>query len=319
VKSKLKSRKKTSSSKKFLAPVLPIANSEHNRDLQKLVHTALSWALGAGKITHRYQAKINLLEVSRKEALGVVSEADYASEDFLIKKIKKMFRNDHFLAEESAYKKHGGKVPDYSQYQNAEWCWALDPLDGTTNFLNGMDYYAIVIALLHFGQPVMGVVYRPTTGDCFYATKNGGAYFINFPVSSSDSELKLKLKKAQKMFGYHNGKELRDSLLVTGFAGEKGQKFIREFTFFKRLVQSTRGVRRMGSAALDLCFVAKGIFDGFWETGLAPWDVAAPALICLEAGARVADYRDQEFNPFQSSIIAARKPLYNQLLSKVVH
>lgn len=284
-------------------------NKKISRDLKKACDQAIHWAVSAGKITAKYQRKIDSLKVSRKKALGVVSEADIASENFLLTKIRKAYKGDAILAEESDYARHGGNPSDYSQYEQSPWCWALDPLDGTTNFLNGMDYYCIAISLLHYGRPVMGVVYRPPTGECFYGFKGGGSFHVNLKDKTRPRRLKQSV----------NRKQLRDSLLVTGFAGEKGQKFLEEFDYFKKLVQSTRGVRRMGSAALDLCYVARGTFDGFWESGLAPWDVAASGIICLESGVEISDYKGLEFSPFKKSIIAARSPFFKNLLNFVGH
>ncbi|MBI2518797.1 MAG: inositol monophosphatase [Bdellovibrio sp.] len=274
-----------------------------NRDLKILCKEVIQWAQGAGKITRRHQRKLGSLTISRKVALGVVSNADLASEDYLLKKIRTVFKHDSVLAEESSYQSYRSKTAILNSFAKKEWCWTVDPLDGTTNFLNGMDYYSIAIALLHFGKPVLGVVYRPSNGDCFYAYQGGGAYFSN-----------LKEKRPPMRLNPNpNSKNIRDTLLVTGFAGEKGQTLLSEFTHFKKLVQTARGVRRLGSAALDLCYVSRGIFDGFWESGLGPWDVAAAGIICLEAGVNVADFKGNEFSPFQSSIIAARPPLFKSL------
>ncbi|MEK6626282.1 MAG: inositol monophosphatase [Bdellovibrionota bacterium] len=285
----------------------PKNQSLESRDLKKVCEMVIQWAIGAGAITTRYQRRLSSLHISRKVALGVVSDADLASEAYLLKKIRKTFKDDAILAEESSYKSHGGKDANFESFSKEEWSWAVDPLDGTTNFLSGMDYYSIAIALMYFGRPVLGVVYRPSNGDCFFAYQGGGAYFSN-----------LREKKAPvRLRPRPNLKPIRDTLLVTGFAGEKGQTLLREFTYFKKLVQSARGVRRLGSAALDLCYVARGTFDGFWESGLGPWDVAAAGIICLEAGVEVANYKGNEFSPFQSSIMAARLPLFKSLLKFV--
>jgi myo-inositol-1(or 4)-monophosphatase len=128
-------------------------------------------------------------------------------------------------------------------------------------------------------------------------------------VSLSKKLKSISLKKPL------NNKRLKDSLLVTGFTTEKGTVFEDEFTLFKSMIGKSRGIRRMGSAALDLCYVSKGIFDCFWERGLAAWDVSAAGLICQEAGVVVTDYTGQKFHPFQETIIAARAPLHSEILS----
>lgn len=188
-------------------------------------------------------------------------------------------------------------------FKKEDWCWIIDPLDGTHNFLAGMDYYAVCICLAYRGTPEVGVVYRPSNGECFYALKGQGAFLKN---------LKSK-QKAQKIYSEKSGKKLDESMLVTGFATEKGVAFDIEFEYFRKIMGKSRGIRRMGSAALDLCYVASGLFSGFWERGLAPWDVAAPGLICLESGVRVTDYNGRKFHPFQKTIVAARNPVYNEL------
>lgn len=260
-----------------------------------------SAAKSAGKLLLGYQKKIKELKVTHKDAQGVVSEADLASEKLIMTVLKKKFPFVEFLAEENCYLNKSDPFSDSAK--NLEWSWIIDPLDGTTNFLNGLDYYAVCISLAHKGKPVVGVVFRPSTDECFVAVKNEGTY--------KQSLFKTSAKK--KLVHWRNKKPLKECLLVTGFATEKGELFEQEFTQFKKLMGQSRGVRRMGSAALDLCYVADGIFDSFWERGLAPWDMAAAGIICLEAGVKVTDYRTQDFSPFSSTILAARMPLYSHI------
>lgn len=242
------------------------------------------------------------LKVHHKEAQGVASEADIGAENRIIKAIKKRYPKHEILAEESAYTLFKGVKEKYQFLKEKEWVWVIDPLDGTNNFLNGLDYYAICISLVHFGHPVLGVVYRPRTGEVFKALQNKGAQ-----IKSSEKSAFKKLVCAK------NAKPLSDCLLVTGFTTEKGELFDREFDLFKNMMGKSRGIRRMGSAALDLCYVANGIFDAFWERGLAPWDVSAPGIICKEAGIMLSTYEGEEFHPFQSTIVAARKEIKKQI------
>jgi myo-inositol-1(or 4)-monophosphatase len=162
---------------------------------------------------------------------------------------------------------------------------------------------------VNFGEPVVGLVLRPTNGECFYAIKKKGTKLINFSNNFKKKSKPISLKKSS------NKKTLSNSLLVTGFATEKGPLFDQEFELFKQMMGKSRGIRRMGSAALDLCYVARGVFDCFWERGLAAWDVSAAGLICLEAGVVVTDYEGQGFHPFQPTIIASRAPLHKEILS----
>lgn len=242
------------------------------------------------------------LKVHHKEAQGVASEADIGAEERILKAIKKRYPHHEFLAEESAYALFKGAKEKYEYLKEKEWVWVIDPLDGTNNFLNGLDYYAICISLVNFGKPVLGVVYRPRTGEIFTALEGKGA---RLRLSNASKFKRLQCLKSKK--------PLSECLLVTGFTTEKGEVFDREFDLFKNMMGKSRGIRRMGSAALDLCYVASGIFDAFWERGLAPWDVSAAGIICLQAGIQITTYEGEEFHPFQSTIVAAKKEIKTQL------
>ena len=266
-------------------------------------------AVEASKFLLKKQKKISSLKITIKKAQGIASNADTESEKMIIEGIKKKYPDHFILAEESAYKEYRGELSRYKFLQEKEWVWIIDPLDGTNNFLNGLDYYGVCISLAHYGEPVVGLVLRPANGECFYAIKGQGTKLINFSNDFKKKSKPISLKKST------NKKSIRDAMFVTGFTSEKGQVFEEEFALFKSMVGRGRGIRRMGSAALDLCYVARGIFDCFWERGLAAWDVSAAGLICQEAGVLVTDYEGQEFHPFQPTIIAARSPLQKEILS----
>ncbi len=262
-------------------------------------------SIEAGKILLKHQKNLARLKISYKDAAGVASKADTDSEEYIIKEIHKLYKDHIILAEESAYKALGksSKKNPYSEFQAKEYCWVIDPLDGTSNYLNGLDYFAICLGLVHKGEVIMGVVYRPVTGECFSAIREKGCYLENLKKGT----------RRQKIFADSNPKRLKNSLLVTGFASEKVSIFNQEFKKFKEMMAASRGVRRFGSAALDLCYVAQGIMDGFWERGLAPWDLCASSLICEEAGVKLSDYNGCRFQTFQSTIIAARPPLFKEI------
>ncbi len=274
--------------------------------LAEALKLSLSLASLAGQYLLKKQSKLSALKITVKVAQGIASNADLQSEKLIIKGIKKKYPDHFILAEESAFKEFNGEMSRYEFLKEKEWVWIIDPLDGTNNFLNGLDYFGVCISLVHFGAPVVGVVLRPANGDCFYSIRGQGSKFVNL---FQKNKKPLSLKKSS------NKKMLKNSLLVTGFTTEKGPVFEGEFTLFKNMIGKSRGIRRMGSAALDLCYVAKGIFDCFWERGLAAWDVAAAGLICLEAGVVVTDYSGQDFHPFQETILAARAPLHSETLS----
>ncbi len=276
-----------------------------NRDIEKLSSSAIEVAINAGKKLVAMQKSLQKLEVRTKKAQGVVSKADLASEAFIIKSLQKLYPQDEILAEEMAHrlqisweKKHSSTFP--------EWMWVIDPLDGTSNYLNGMDYYAVCISLLYNGSPFLGVVHRPRTFETFSAVKGQGHMVY----------LDQKQKKKVILSG-KNQKTLKESLLVTGFVSEKGKAFDDEFDYFKNMMKKSRGIRRMGSAALDICYVALGVFDGFWERGLAPWDVAAAGLIAKESGVKVTNYFNGKFCPFDNSILVSRPPLHSKILREI--
>lgn len=268
-------------------------------NLKKYQKFAEKLSVEAGAILLKHEKKIGKLFVHHKKAQGVASSADLASEKYIIKKIRENFPNHKILAEEDSFAQ---AITDYEQFSETPYTWIIDPLDGTNNFLNGINYYAVCIALAHYGKPIMGVVYRPSTKEGFSATLGQGAYF-SLNAFKTRKRMLLKINK----------KELKQSIFCTGFASEKGKRISEEFLPFKRILTNSRAVRRMGSAALDLCYVARGIYDGFWERQLAPWDVAAAGLICLESGSKVTDFSGRMFSPFDRTIVAARPPLYHKI------
>ena len=276
---------------------------------EEALKLSIDLAVKAARFLLVKQKKISSLKITSKKAQGMVSNADVESEAMIVAGIKKMYPDHFILAEETAYKEYMGQMDRYKFLKEKEWVWIIDPLDGTNNFLNGLDYYGVCISLVHFGEPVVGVVLRPVNGECFYAIKGKGTKLINFSNDFKKKSKPISLKKTT------NKKVLSDSLLVTGFATEKGPVFDEEFDLFKHMLGKSRGIRRMGSAALDLCYVARGVFDCFWERGLAAWDVSAAGLICQEAGVLVSDYEGQKFHPFQATIVAARAPLHKEILS----
>ena len=199
---------------------------------------------------------------------------------------------------------------DFRRFKKAEWCWVIDPLDGTNNYLNGLDYYSVCIALAHRGKICLGLVYRPSNGDCYFAEENNKASLTNLKTLGRKKTIKrddLLLKK---------GKNISDCLLVTGFSAKKGESLEKEFEKFACLLQKCRGIRRMGSAALDLCLVAEGKLDAFWEIGLSPWDVAAPSLICKQVGLFIGTYGGSSFDVFaKESLLVSPKSLKKELIA----
>ncbi len=272
----------------------------YNQCLKQTLFVAYKAGLGLRK-----KAKnLKDLRINIKEAQGLVSKADIESENLIRKLLLDYYPDHEFLGEEGSYKSFGSSRKILKKFGDIPWCWVVDPLDGTTNYLNQFDYYAVCIGLLHYGRPTLGVVYRPETGECFFATEGKGAW--KGVLDSKGITRKKRLTSYKK-------NNLKDCLLVTGFSSEKGKVFNSEFKKFNKMLTKCRGVRRLGSAALDMCYVAEGTFDGFWEAGLAPWDVTAASLICLESKLNVTNYKGEEFNPFDKSILTASKKVHLQM------
>ena len=275
-------------------------------ELKKRLKIIESLSVEAGEVLAKYERKIGKLKIQNKKTQGIATEADWASERLIQKTLKKHFPDDQFLAEESYFRQQQeGTNPKAESLMQQEALWVVDPLDGTNNFLNGFNYYSVCISLVSFGKPVLGGVYRPSSGEFFFALAGEGSFKKNLLIPNS---------RRKKLDPFKSKKKLKDSILVTGFATEKGQSLEQEFTRFKNVMTQVRAVRRLGSAALDLCYVAEGIFDGFWEIGLAPWDVAAAGIICQEAGVKITDINNKKFSPFNYSFLAARSDLHKKLL-----
>lgn len=196
--------------------------------------------------------------VHYKGTIDLVTEADHASEAFLLSEIKSHFPGGHILAEES------GNI----QGSNDD-LWYVDPLDGTVNYAHHIPIFCVSIGFSSNGMMTLGAVYDPMRDEMFTAERGKGAFLNGKKIRASATT------------------ELEKSLLVTGFPYDTWNTDLDNFKYFERLAKKTQGVRRLGSAALDACYVAAGRFDGFWEFKLKPWDVAAGGLIAEEAGARV--------------------------------
>jgi myo-inositol-1(or 4)-monophosphatase len=231
-------------------------------ELEKIRKVAAEAAVEAGKITLRYYRKT--LDVREKARSSLVTEADLKSEALIKRMLSKKFPSYQFRGEE------GGQ--NESAAADAPM-WHVDPLDGTTNFVHGFPMYCVSVGLAVAGEPVVGVVHIPTLGETFHARKGGGA-FLN--------RKKIKVSRRAK---------LSECLLTTGFAYlHKEEAISPEIERFKRAHLEARAVRRPGAAAIDLTYVAAGIFDGFWERNLSSWDICAGITLVREAGGSVSRY-----------------------------
>ncbi|MEZ5306688.1 MAG: inositol monophosphatase family protein [Pyrinomonadaceae bacterium] len=246
---------------------------------------AIETALGAGRILlEKFGKKIG---VSKKGEIDLVTEADLASEKYVINQIENRFPQHSILAEESGSTARAGDMA---------WKWIIDPLDGTTNYAHGYPCFCVTIALEHNGELVLGVSYDPTRDELFAAERRQGASLNNKRISVSERTA------------------LSDSLLVTGFPYDIKNRGNLARTFETFLMRS-RAVRRDGSAAIDLAYVACGRFDGFWEEGLNPWDVAAGILMVREAGGTVTGYDGGEASIYRPPFVATNGAIHDEMLA----
>lgn len=253
--------------------------------MEKILEVAIESALGAGKIV-KEGFGTNFL-ISNKEGINnLVTEYDTKSEEYIISNIKKAFPNHQFLAEES------GKT---NQNRNNEITWVIDPLDGTVNFAHALPIFSVSIAAELDGEILCGVIYHPILDQLFYAEKGGGSFM---------NEIKIHVSKKS---------DFRKSFLVTGFPYNVSQNPCNCIDHFVQIIKDGIPVRRLGSAALDLAYVAAGIFDGFWEVNLNPWDVAAGAILVEEAGGTVTEYSRSRFTIQSQTILATNGILHNEI------
>ncbi|HEV7645620.1 MAG TPA: inositol monophosphatase family protein [Pyrinomonadaceae bacterium] len=228
------------------------------------------------------------ISITKKGDINLVTEADLASEKLIIERIRSYYPKHSILAEESgdAVVIEGG----------SDHKWIVDPLDGTTNYAHGYPCFAVTIAVEHQGEIVVGVTYDPTRDEMFAAESGEGATLNNKKISVSAAE------------------ELKDALVVTGFP----YNFMEKPDFaehLKKFLLNARGVRRDGSAALDMAYLACGRFDGFWEEGLNPWDMAAGKLLVEEAGGVLTGYDGSVFNIYQPPLCASNGLIHEEMLA----
>jgi myo-inositol-1(or 4)-monophosphatase len=253
------------------------------------VNIAVRAARAAGDVVLRYHNQIDLLTIENKAANDFVSEIDKVAESAIIDEIKKAFPQHSILAEES------GEILGDKENQ-----WIIDPLDGTTNYLHGYPQYAISIALYENNIATHAVVYDPFKEELFYASKGEGAYL---------NDERIRVTKT-------NG--LENALIGTGFPFKYPQHLDCYLDTFKAIHLQTAGIRRAGSAALDLAYVAAGRMDGFWEIGLSSWDMAAGALLVKEAGGFIGDFSGRDQYLETGNVVAGNGEAYKAIL-KTIH
>ena len=251
-------------------------------DLGRIKDIGVAAAARAGEILHNYWGKTH--KVEKKGAIDLVTEADLASENAIIQLIRTTFPDHIILAEES------GVTPGTSQYE-----WIIDPLDGTTNYTHHLPEFSLSIAFALEGKILFGLVLNPVTRELFCGTRGEGATLNGRPIHVSST------------------KTIGESLLVTGFPYNLRSVIRPLIDRFERCLMAAQGIRRLGSAALDLCYIACGRFDGFWEQNLAPWDTAAGMVIAREAGATISDFSNGSYSIDKKEILATNGSIHQEM------
>lgn len=232
--------------------------------------------------------KIQQGDIETKSLNSLVTYVDKISEEMLVAALRKIIPDAVFLTEENTV-----------EQQQGAWQWIIDPLDGTTNFIHQVPVFAISVGLQYEGEMVVGVVHEVNRDECFSATKGGGAFLNGKSIAVTKTQ------------------QLSESLIATGFPYYDFDFLDAYLNVFKFLMTNTRGVRRLGSAAVDLCYTACGRFDGYFEYSLSPWDVAAGALIVREAGGHVADFKGGDNWLHGRQIVAGNPAVASLLLDKL--
>lgn len=258
-----------------------IASSEIS---QKALKAAFEGADRAGEILKKYYGRIS--RVDEKFQAGLVSDADRESEAAIKDVLSREFPQHQILGEETGLS--GSSNTDSA-------IWMIDPLDGTTNYVHRVPFFCSSLGLEYRGQLEVGVVDAPELGWRFHAIRGQGAFLNGKPIKISSRP------------------QFREGLFATGFSSADNTLDV-QMELVAHVIRHARGIRRLGAAALDLCMVAEGIFDGFWERGLQPWDTAAGVLIAREAGAIATDFSGRDFDPRMPSVVCATPQHHSELM-----
>jgi myo-inositol-1(or 4)-monophosphatase len=255
--------------------------------LHPMLNIAIKGARAAGAIINRASLDLERLQVNSKAPNDFVTEVDHAAEAAIIDTLLAAYPGHGILAEESGSARGA---------RDSEYVWIIDPLDGTTNFIHGLPTYAVSIGLAFRNQMQQAVVYDPARNDLFYATKGRGAYL---------NDKRLRVSRRTRM---------ADALIGTGFPFRRGDDLGLYLKMLETVMKSCAGMRRPGAAALDLCYVAAGWYDGFFESGLSAWDVAAGSLLVTEAGGLVGNFTGEADFLHQREVVAGSPKIYGQLV-----
>ena len=261
--------------------------------MQPMVTIALRAARKAGDIIVQGYEQLDVIKVQKKQANDFVTEIDQAAERAIIYTLKKAYPDHGFLGEETGHQPGEGEGKDY--------LWIIDPLDGTTNFIHGVPHFAVSIACQYKGRIEHAVVLDPVRLEEFTASRGQGAALNGRRIRVT------------------NRTSLQGALLGTGFPFREDQMHYLDnyMSMFKSMVGETAGIRRAGAAALDLAYVAAGRFDGFWEAGLKPWDMAAGTLLIQEAGGLIADFRGGNKHMDKGHVVCGAPKVFKEILTRI--
>lgn len=247
------------------------------------INVVVKAARRAGDLILRHVGRVESLSVFEKSKQDYASEVDAQAEAEIIRELKRAFPDHAFLAEESG------------QTGKSRYTWVIDPLDGTSNFLHGIPHFCVSIALLDNQEPVLGVIYDPLRNEIYSATKGSGAVL-------NDKRIRVSQRN-----------DLSGAMLITGFAPRQRSKIGAQLEAVRELMRDAEDVRRTGSAALDLAWVAAGRCDAYFEAGVQPWDIAAGVLLVREAGGRVSDFKGAATGPMHVAMGHGRPLLAGNL------
>lgn len=283
---KIQTKKKTTAKK-----------TQTSIEYHKVLNQMIDWAFACGDILNDHLVKSydSPLKVINKGKQGVATEADVLSEQFVMAEIKKHYPDHKILSEEDCF----SKKMKIAGAKEDEFLWLIDPLDGTNNFYNRVPFFCVSLALARGSKTLVAVVYNPVNYELFYAVRGEGAYLLRL---IGEKEVRIRLKSNRKK------KDFREALLSANLSSRRVEKdLLKSFP-------EVRAMRRLGSAALEMSYVAAGMLDAYWEYNLQPWDMAASSLICEEAGVKVSGIKGEKFNSFNSSVLTANPTLYPSLL-----
>lgn len=256
-------------------------------DLEKLCEDVCSVCREVGKFIAMEQKRLTQSGIETKGKNDFVTYVDKASESLLVRELSALLPGSAFITEENTVQKAN---------DSDESIWIIDPIDGTTNFIHGIPLFSISVALMIDKKIVLGVVYEISGEECFYATEKLGAQLNGVKINVSDRAT------------------ISDSLLVTGFPYRMGDMLDKWMELFKYFLKSSHGVRRLGSAAIDLAYVACGRFEAFYEYGLSPWDVAAGTFIVEQAGGKVTDFKGEMGYIFNKELVSSNGKVHDELM-----